>query len=533
MKMMKFVQTYWSLPSRSRTTDSLDRHNGGWPGEKSHAVSWAFSLLSIKRQYPGEKITLYTDKAGAQWMIDKLHLPYDEVREELDVLNHYSPVFWALSKIYTYSRQKEPFLHIDGDVYIWKPFDRNVLNKELIAQSFEVGDRYYLDLINEARANLSGLPEFIANQWDATEVVACNSGILGANDIDFIGHYCKAAFDFVDRNESAMLASNYGGGYNVFFEQLFFSQLALERYKTLENVGVILEPQKSGFYDLTKFGLVPGLCQYIHMVGESKTKLDLISHLEHRFAYEFPEAARQINQTFTEPSRFYISRALWKQGPAITSGNDRKTEYHQCRDLYEEMHPGVRSANEDEIVSALQEHFDKPAFFRLWDLYQIESCGVLLDNHAKFQTRKDWTFLYNLTKEEFLRISFALNPDMCSILHCYYQWEFKYNPKKRRMEALPVEGQAELSAGVLPTPKLMCMTSDGFKLDDIRGWFSIFLRFEDHPVTGEQIMDNLRADQGISVDENELAANIYFFLSTQYYIYNRILPFIRDGLSAM
>lgn len=43
----------------------------------------------------------------------------------------------------TYSLQAEPFLHIDGDVFLPRVLDEKINNSELVAQNRETGTGYY------------------------------------------------------------------------------------------------------------------------------------------------------------------------------------------------------------------------------------------------------------------------------------------------------------------------------------------------------------------------------------------------------
>ena len=52
----------------------------------------------------------------------------------IDSLNEYDENLWALAKIKAYQTMNVPFLHVDGDVFIWKPFDSKLLASGLIAQ---------------------------------------------------------------------------------------------------------------------------------------------------------------------------------------------------------------------------------------------------------------------------------------------------------------------------------------------------------------------------------------------------------------
>ncbi len=80
-------------------------------------MSWTLSCLNLRKFY--ENVELVTDEVGYRYLIEKLKLPYSSVRVELDCINTYPSSLWAIGKLYTYGIQNEPFIHVDGDVYIW------------------------------------------------------------------------------------------------------------------------------------------------------------------------------------------------------------------------------------------------------------------------------------------------------------------------------------------------------------------------------------------------------------------------------
>ena len=130
---MRAVQTFWS-GGKSLLTESF-----GWTLPEFHLMSWALSCVSLCRHY--DEVVLYTDMEGRRVLIDQLGLPYTHVIAEYDHIlcpaNH-----WAYPKILTYSSQKKPFIHVDGDVYLSKPLVHNLDNADLMVQNREQGTGY-------------------------------------------------------------------------------------------------------------------------------------------------------------------------------------------------------------------------------------------------------------------------------------------------------------------------------------------------------------------------------------------------------
>ena len=102
---------------------------------------------------------MVTDSQGYDVLINKLHLPYTDVIVSLDCLNHYNPNLWALAKIKAYQSIKEPFIHVDGDVFIWTKIDESLRDHELIVQNEETTTDYYGKMWRDIRHAISYMPE--------------------------------------------------------------------------------------------------------------------------------------------------------------------------------------------------------------------------------------------------------------------------------------------------------------------------------------------------------------------------------------
>ena len=139
---MKIIQSFWSKPFQG---------SGGWYDLIFHYISWTFSCLKLLEFY--DKVELITDKAGYDLLVNKLQLPYTWFQMCLNDIDHYDEGLWALGKIYTYSMQNEPFIHVDNDVFIWDKFPDRIESAQLIAQHFEYNYSYnrqsFLDLVQK------------------------------------------------------------------------------------------------------------------------------------------------------------------------------------------------------------------------------------------------------------------------------------------------------------------------------------------------------------------------------------------------
>jgi hypothetical protein len=217
-----------------------------------------------------------------------LQLPYSQVICELDSLNNYNEKLWALSKIYSYSKQEEPFLHVDSDVFIWQPFNEKLLANGLVAQNLEVSTIYYESVMRILEKNLKYFPlEIIEERENNALIYAFNAGILGGSDIGFFKDYTKKALEFVNKNLDSLSKINVGT-FNIFFEQYLFYCLSKKYSK---KVGVMIndlvgDNEYVGFDD---FSEVPYGKKYLHLLGTYKGHKGVCDQMAKRLRRDYPE----------------------------------------------------------------------------------------------------------------------------------------------------------------------------------------------------------------------------------------------------
>ena len=215
---MRIVQTFWS--SYSDPTMNCC----GWKSPEYNLMSWALSCCSLREHY--DEVVLYTDSKGYDVLINKLHLPYSEVHVVFDNFKCL-PYHWALAKIYTYSLQEKPFLHVDGDIYISKPFCIDVMQGGLIAQNKEKGTQYYGRMLSRIMGHRSlVLPKSVSDCIEHDKLLSYNMGVFGGSDLEFIQKYCHEAFTFMNLNRMNDTSScNCNIVCNLLFEQILFGSM--------------------------------------------------------------------------------------------------------------------------------------------------------------------------------------------------------------------------------------------------------------------------------------------------------------------
>jgi hypothetical protein len=277
---MRIIQTLW-LPNTHENPMSF---TGGWLSPEYHWLSWTLSVLQLRKFY--DEVELFTTKAGKEVLINQLNLPYTKVHEVLDDAD-IPPSAWALSKIITYSLQNEPFLHIDGDVFIWKPFEENLLQSPLIAQNQEYDFAFYHEYIHNAQSQAKYLPDVLRKEIKKP-LITYNAGIFGGNNLEFIKRYASIATDFVRNNPTP--PQEQSSEYCMFFEQCIFSILVQDTQKSVNTFfEEVVDNELYKGMGLADFWETPHLNSYIHLMGMSKKNRMMLKKMLCKIRKDYPE----------------------------------------------------------------------------------------------------------------------------------------------------------------------------------------------------------------------------------------------------
>lgn len=291
---MKIIQSFWSKPYLNSKTGHDLRSNGGWLEQKYFLYSVTLSCLRALKHY--ENVELYTDKFGKVMLIDILNLPYTKVFDELNCIDDYPVDLWALGKVYSYSRQSDPFLHIDNDVFVWDKFSNAIEAAPLVAQNIEYNHQYYHKILKEIKGafDLAPLFKFAKSNY----LTSSNLGIFGGTNTDFLVHFSKVAFDFVKKNIPNFKKIKNLGLLNVAFEQLLFHELAQQEKIPIHYLYGKTEPT---YADLMKFHVTPSKSFYIHTFGSrAKWDIEINLKIDSVLRVEYPKYYYRINSILKE-----------------------------------------------------------------------------------------------------------------------------------------------------------------------------------------------------------------------------------------
>lgn len=287
---MNIIQTLFMEESKNVFRDSF-----GWAAAEYHLMSWTLSCLQLKKYH--KNVYLYANSKAARILIDILELPYDKVFITHDNLKLNNPSLWALPKIHTYSMQESPFLHVDGDVFIFAPFEDKLLNGELIVQNIEnVVDRSF-GMHEKILNNLEYVPECVKDQLcSGNAIYSINAGILGGNNIDFIREYAKLSFAYVERNISSLDMLNTNR-FNTYFEQHLFYSFAKE-FKLPISVLFSEIVNDNEYTNLADFHKLFNNKNYLHFLGHFKQYKQKCIKMAEVLRSEYPEYYYKIIMLF-------------------------------------------------------------------------------------------------------------------------------------------------------------------------------------------------------------------------------------------
>ena len=506
MPHMRIVQSFWSLPAQQNNRqDQSGRYAGGWISERFHAMSWALSCLTFKRHY--KEIELYTDQDGARWLIDKLALPYTNVVPILDEINHYDPVLWALAKTYTCLHQASPFLHADGDVYIWQPFDKGFLNSPVFAQNIEYDPAdtphgIYIHSIKKLQKILSYIPPFLTEVADHYQekgrIAAVNTGIMGGQHLAFLQSYARTVFDFLDRNRSVTFDSS---DMNL-VEQLFLFCLAKNEDIPVQYLfGEEKAVSETGYASMIQFNLVPIVKKYIHLVGFGKKREDCCSQVALRLKYEFPAMYDHIDALYKPSSSFSLATSSL---PA--SGNSLDTSSPPP--------PGTSSSPSSgaSLDTGISMNMNTAA---LEDLGIFQ--GLPSSRSDKNTENKLLDLLYTSGISGFLDQPFTLNTPFVKLEMLNYRY-----PPAFPLDDLPgiVSRQQTHSQDLF---LLSRKDSDTIEVKPISPWEAMLAYFEGTEINGHQLIELLKEEGVQQIDDLPIFVLSFLTINSLYYNHLKLM----------
>jgi hypothetical protein len=218
-------------------------------------------------------------------LIDRLGLPYDSVSTALGSLPAYPAPLWSMAKIFVYAIQSGPFLHLDGDIFLWQPLPDRMFSAGIIAQNPEKDLAFYREALDTINNTFSYIPwPFARGDYEGRPLMSANAGFFGGHDLAFIREYCRRATDFIDNNiGQAMHTPNL----NFIYEQylLYRHAEAMGKKITWFQETVVDEPL---YKDYVRFQDLP-YATMIHPVGGFKRMQFVCHHIAKYLREYYPD----------------------------------------------------------------------------------------------------------------------------------------------------------------------------------------------------------------------------------------------------
>jgi len=221
----------------------------------------------IKNHYGN--INLITDEIGQKYLSNIIN--WTSINTCLKHLPKEYKKVWSLGKleaIKNISKNKEPFLHIDHDVFILKKISEDLLNKSILLQSYDrtplkgpLAHNFNLHCKNKQLISNECIPE-----------KHYNCGIIGGTNFDFFYKFSKSSIDMVldKQNEDFWIGDNEKEYlFEYFSKALIAEQYYLAAYMQENNItpDLLLNYDYSPKEQDIKNG-------YIHLYGSKKNKYE-------------------------------------------------------------------------------------------------------------------------------------------------------------------------------------------------------------------------------------------------------------------
>ncbi len=376
---MKIVQTYYSYTDNENPI--YDK--AGFLTADMNWKSMALSCLLLKKHYG--KVALYCNSSVKQ-IVSELHIPYDEIVVIPDFMQEYKDCnLWALPKIFTYSQQKAPFLHVDCDWFMFDRISSKIEMSDVIGQNIEFDDQYYNKKTFEKMLNYGcEFPLWIKDVIKSTPILrVINAGILGGQDISFIQEYVELIKKFIHSNVNTLRKIN-DGFVNSIYEQLFLYLLSQKEGKV---VGLRTEGNELS----TKFDWLPMdlTCSpktgYIHMLAGIKRQFKSYVFISQYLHYINPTVSNHITKycyehnvspliNFPELGIFIEKRKSMIQ---LAKGNNNDSKMREISTAYEEI--------KIKLSKDILEIFQEQSKYRdiLWSNFSLLEKKVMINPKCK------------------------------------------------------------------------------------------------------------------------------------------------------
>lgn len=385
---MKIIQSLWTKPL------ALDvqrgKVSGGWPSWDHYWASWVLSAWQARLTHG--TVDLVTDRVGAQILVEELQLPFRHVSLALeDIPRHVHPALWAYGKIVAYEEHAKRdedsggrgFMHIDSDVYLWKPLPERVASADIAAQHYEWAPDHprFHDIYTRPRQTMRALMKRLPEAWTphADEDHAINMGIFGGLDLGTIAEYCRQVRAFVEHPDNQpgwKLVADSGVG-NVGWSNALIEQQTAYCVARHRGVPMTMLFEKEPASDFNKAGNQLG---YTHVMGHKKRPAtdDFIVRLERRVRDTYPEAWSRIQHGFPLTGTRRSAAPVPPQPSITRQGLSVLRHARHAATSVAKTTLGIDRATDEQVEARLNVCRNCPGNHAVWRDEDVHTCGPML-----------------------------------------------------------------------------------------------------------------------------------------------------------
>lgn len=286
---MKVVYSYSSGFFKSKTDYKSfynvygDEQFKGFYNKEMFFNSFVLSVFSAANKF--QEIELYTDPEGYE-LLNFLDLPFTCIYKDINVeLTENEKKFWAISKIKTHLRQKEPYFHMDYDLFLFNNLPSNMLKSPIFGYMKEYDDFNWYnkdvsDFINNGNFEL--LPELktFIERYPNT-IPSINCGVIGGNNIEFLHEYCMDVLKYINCMSPDLLHV---------YRCTFLEQFYLGAKAKIKNIKLLTLSDFYGKMINEKSGT-------LHLFGPGfKLNKNYVDWLSYEIQDEYPEIKKKIKE---------------------------------------------------------------------------------------------------------------------------------------------------------------------------------------------------------------------------------------------
>ena len=283
---MKIIQSFYQINKK------VCYFNGD--GNDNYLINFYSSLLSyIKLNELYGDVTMYCNSYAYDNMLK--YIPYDNIIfNELDWINqdNYGNE-WGLMKFHVFEQQKEPFMHIDGDVFLFNDLLSEFINNDNydgIVQSIDISSQvygaFYQSNVNKLKELnvISKISDDLTLKYNGA--IGYNNGVVGFKNMDFLKHYINTAKKL---NE----LMNINTFKNVNHQTMIFEQFNLYHAVINKNMNFhkVLSDELITEFGINEAGSKIG---YTHLLSGNKYVDYFVMLVRNKIINEYPEYEENI-----------------------------------------------------------------------------------------------------------------------------------------------------------------------------------------------------------------------------------------------